>query len=297
MDILVSLNKPKDITSQDAVTNVKKILKVKKAGHTGTLDPMATGLMMVCLNKATRLASYFSDLDKEYKAVMKLGETTDTQDAYGKIIERSDCLDIDKRTIKDSLKSFEGRILQQPPMFSALKHKGKPLYKYAREGVEVERKQREVVIRHIEISSIDPPYAAFKVLCSKGTYIRTLCHDIGKKLGVGAHLHELQRTAIGPFRTEESLTLEDLLAISQGEQIGKGIYSMDEALSWLPEFMIEDSLLRAVVNGNPVRLNNREPSEEIRCAVGIRIKASDGALLAIGSYLSVKNVIKMDVVF
>ena len=139
MDILISINKPKGITSQDAVTRTKKLLKVKKAGHTGTLDPMATGLLIVCINRATRLASYFSDLDKEYRAVMKLGETTDSQDACGRIIEQTAEVNVDSTLIADTLKSFEGKILQQPPMFSALKHKGKSLYTYARKGFEIDR--------------------------------------------------------------------------------------------------------------------------------------------------------------
>ncbi|HDH12399.1 MAG TPA: tRNA pseudouridine(55) synthase TruB [Nitrospirae bacterium] len=298
MDIIISINKPRDITSQDAVTKVKKILKVKKAGHTGTLDPLATGLLLICINRATRLASYFSDLDKEYKAIIKLGETTDTQDAYGKIIEKNDRIEVDKTMIEKTMKSFEGKILQQPPMFSALKHKGKPLYKFAREGIEIERKSREINIRHIELTDIDLPYATFKTLCSKGTYIRTLCDDIGKSLGVGAHLFELQRTAIGPFKIETGLTFEELQLISQGERISKGIYTMDEALSWLPEFKIKETQIRAVIHGNPVRINyGLKLADDLMTAKGIRIKSPGGELLAIGSYSAEKNMIKMDVVF
>jgi tRNA pseudouridine55 synthase len=297
MDIIISLNKPKDITSQDAVTKVKKILKVKKAGHTGTLDPMATGLMLVCVGKSTRLASYFTGLDKEYKAVMKLGETTDTQDACGKVIEKVENVDVDEELIKDVLQSFTGPILQTPPMFSALKHKGTPLYKLARKGVEIERKSREVTIYKIELTDINLPHVTFVVRCSKGTYIRTLCDDVGRKLGTGAHLSALERTAVGEYNINDALTLDELRAVSEGEDIKKGIYTMDEALSWLPEFRVKDTSVKNIMNGNPIKLNTAMLPDEIMKAGGIRIKSPGGDLLAIGSYVDVINSIKMDVVF
>jgi tRNA pseudouridine55 synthase len=298
MDIVLNLNKPRDISSQDAVSKAKKIMKVKKAGHTGTLDPSATGVLLVCLNKATRLASYFSALDKEYRVVMKLGEVTDTQDATGKVIERSEGIEVDNALIKDALRSFEGKTIQHPPMFSALKHKGTPLYKYARKGIEIERKSREINIRHIELSDIELPYVTFSAVCSKGTYMRTLCNDIGKKLCVGAHLFALERTATGQFDIIDSLTLEELTDISKGQSIAKGVYTMDEALSWLPEFKINKLLTKPVTHGNPIKLNSfPEPSSELKAATGIRIKSTDGDLLAIGSYSADRNIIKMDVVF
>ncbi len=297
MDIIINLNKPKDITSQDAVTKVKRILKVKKAGHTGTLDPMATGLMLICLNKATRIASYFSGMDKEYNAVMKLGETTDTQDAYGQIIETCDKVDVDNALIEEALKSFTGPILQLPPMFSALKHKGKPLYKLARQGIEVERKAREVNIYNIDLLDISLPYVTFKTRCSKGTYIRTLCNDIGQKLGTGAHLSALERTSAGKYIIEDSLTLEDLQAISDGNEITRGIYSMDEALSWMPEFTIKEALIKSVMHGNAIKLNNTKLADTLREAPSIRVKSPDGDLLAIGRHEEVTNILKMDMVF
>ncbi len=298
MDIVIGINKPKGITSQDAVTKVKRILKVKKAGHTGTLDPMATGLLIVCVNRATRLASYFTGLDKEYLAVMKLGETTDTLDAEGTIISVSDPSGIDKASISTVLKAFEGTIQQLPPMYSALKHKGKPLYKLAREGVEIERKPREVTIKYIELLDMDFPYVTFRTRCSKGTYIRTLCDDIGRELGVGAHLYKLERTEIGQYKIDNSLSFNELKSISQGDAIHQGIYTMDEALSWLPEFMISETMLKKVMHGNPVELNRRTVlSDDLKSASGIRIKSADGDLLAIGSFSAIKNMIKMDIVF
>jgi tRNA pseudouridine55 synthase len=298
MDLIIALNKPKDITSQDAVTKVKKILKVKKAGHTGTLDPIATGLLLVCTDRATRLASYFSSLNKEYKAVMKLGEATDTQDAYGKIVSRSDRVEIDKGTLEDAIRSFQGKILQQPPMFSALKHEGRPLYKLARKGIEVDRKPREVCVHDIELLNIDPPFVTFRTVCSKGTYIRTLCNDIGKRLGVGAHLSALQRTGIGQFRIGSSLTFEELSVLEMNAPTGKGVYTMDRALSWMPELTITGPVMKAVTHGNPISGSEIvRLSDEYRKAEGIRIKTADGGLLAVGSFSAEKNLIKMDVVF
>lgn len=297
MDIIISLNKPKDITSQAAVTKVKRILKVKKAGHTGTLDPMATGLLMICVNKATRLASYFTDLDKDYRAVMKLGESTDTQDAQGKLTASSDRVDFSESAIMDVLKAFEGRILQQPPMFSALKHKGKALYKYARKGIEIERKPREITIYSIELLKINIPHVEFRVRCSKGTYIRTLCYDIGQKLGTEAHLCELKRTAIGSFNLNESLSPDELRSAAEMAELNKGIYTLNEALYWMPEFRIREEQIKAVIHGNSVTLKDSELSEEYEKGTGIRITSPDGDLLAIGNYLPPLNKIKMEMVF
>ena len=296
MDIIISLNKPKGITSQDAVTKVKRILKIKKAGHTGTLDPMATGLLLVCVNKATRLASYFTDLDKDYRAVMKLGESTDTQDAQGTVTACSDKVDFDEGMIREAFKAFEGRILQQPPMFSALKHKGKALYKYARKGIEIERKQREINIYSIELLKINIPYVEFRVRCSKGTYIRTLCYDIGQKLGTEAHMCELERNAIGTFSLNESLSPDELRSAFERAHLNKGIYTLNEALYWMPEFRIREEQTMPVLHGNPVTLKESEISEEYEKGAGIRITSPDGVLLAIGSYLRPLNKIKMKMV-
>lgn len=298
MDLIIALNKPKDYTSQEAVTKVKRILKVKKAGHTGTLDPIATGLLLVCVNRATRLASYFSSLDKEYIAVLKFGEITDTQDAYGKILSKTERFEIDSRILEDTIRSFRGDILQIPPMFSALKHEGKPLYKLARKGIEIERKPREVSIHDIELLNINHPFVTFRAVCSKGTYIRTLCDDIGKRMGIGAHLYELRRTAIGRLRIEDSLSFEDLKNIPSPETGIKGIYTMDGALSWMPEVRIAEEIAKTVAHGNPIKVNNTvglpDGSWE---SDGIRIKSPSGDLLAIGRFSSEDNMIKMDVVF
>ena len=298
MDLIINLNKPKGITSHQATTEVKKIFKAKKAGHAGTLDPSATGVLLVCLNKATRLASYFSSLDKEYRAVMKLGETTDTQDADGTVIWKKDKIEIDASLIKNTLHLFGGEILQKPPIFSALKYKGKPLYKYAKRGIEITIEPRKVFIHSIELLNIDIPFVGFRVICSKGTYVRTLCNDIGEKLGVGAHLFELERTAIGQFSVSDSLSMEKLKSIDTEHLPQTGIYSMDSALSWMPEMKINESLVRVVKNGNPLEISKCHGfSDDLKTAAGIKIKSPDGEFLALGSFSADKNVVKMDIVF
>ncbi len=298
MDLIVSVNKPKDISSHYAVRKVKKILQAKKAGHTGTLDPMATGLLIICTNRATRLADYFSSLDKEYRGIMKLGEATDTQDAYGRVIAKEDAINIESDRIKSVVNSFKGRILQKPPMFSALKHRGKPLYKLARKGIEIERKPRGVNIYQIELLDINIPNVEFRAVCSRGTYVRTLCDDIGKKLGVGAHLLELERVAVGKFCLSDSVTIEELKSINMEQPAGKGIYTKDNALSWMPELKIEMSLMRSVKNGTPIEVSRLSGiSDEMKSARGIRIKSPDDELLAVASYQADKDIIKMDVVF
>ena len=298
MDIIISLNKPEGITSHDAVSKAKKILKAKKVGHTGTLDPLATGLLLICLNRATRIASYFSSLDKEYLCTMKLGEETDTLDSEGMVINTSDISTVSEDAVNSTITSFQGTILQEPPMYSAIKHKGKPLYKLARAGVEVERKQREVTLYSIEMIDCSLPFVQFRTRCSKGTYIRTLCDDIGKKLGVGAHMTALERTGIGNFRIEDSISIEELQSIDPVHASGRAIHTMDEALTWLPEVTIEDSRVFGVRNGSPVPLDACTGfSEKHRESDSIRIKSSKGELLAIGSYSEAAGSIKMRIVF
>jgi tRNA pseudouridine55 synthase len=298
MDIIISINKPSGITSHDAVSKVKRILKAKKAGHTGTLDPLATGLLLICLNRATRLASYFSSLDKEYLCTMKLGEETDTLDSEGTVMNTSDISNLSEDLVHNTIKSFKGKILQKPPMYSAIKHGGRPLYKLAREGVEVERKHREVTIYSVELIDCSLPFVKFRTGCSKGTYIRTLCDDIGKKLGVGAHMTGLQRTGIGNFRIEDSITIEELQSVDPAHPGDRGIHTMDGALSWMPELILEDSLLFGVRNGSPVPIDAcTDLSEKERTSDSIRIKSFRGELIAIGRYSEVKKAIKMKMVF
>jgi tRNA pseudouridine55 synthase len=207
---VLNLNKPPRLTSRQAVDCVKRILNVKKAGHGGTLDPDATGVLLICLGDGTKLFEALQVGTKEYEGTLILGITTDTLDANGQIIKTADVSQITPDQIRSVCQQFVGEIEQVPPMFSAVKYKGKPLYKLARRGLEVKRRSRQVFIESIELLSLNIPEVRFRVVCSKGTYIRALAADIGAALGCGAHLSELIRTRSGVFKIEEAHTFDSL---------------------------------------------------------------------------------------
>ena len=207
---VLNLNKPPKLTSRKAVDRVKRILNVKKAGHGGTLDPDATGVLLICLGDGTKLFEVLQAGTKEYEGTLILGVTTDTLDANGQITKTADTNQITPDQIRSVCQQFVGDIEQMPPMFSAVKHKGKPLYKLARRGIEVERRSRRVFIESIELLSCNIPEVRFRVVCSKGTYIRVLAADIGATLGCGAHLSELIRTRSGVFKIGEAHTFDSL---------------------------------------------------------------------------------------
>jgi tRNA pseudouridine55 synthase len=274
MNVIINLNKPSGMTSQQAVTMVKRILGVKKAGHTGTLDPMAGGVLLVCLNEATKISGLLINMDKQYRARVKIGERTDTQDAQGRIIETSDISSIKHSDIINTVMKFKGRINQIPPMFSAIKIGGEILYKLARKGIEIERPERTIEIYEISINEIDLPFFDMMVLCSKGTYIRTLCEDIGNRLGTGAHLVSLERTDIGPFNLKGSLSFADLKSDKAF------FYSIDEALIFLKEIILEDKDYRKAKNGMKITYYKRREflDNEI-----VKLKGPAGNLFGIGS--------------
>ena len=270
MNIIINLNKPKGITSQQAVTKVKKLLGVRKAGHTGTLDPMATGVLLICLNEATKVSRFLLDQDKTYQARLKLGERTDTLDADGRLLETRAVPAFSPEHIAHVTRQFIGKIMQKPPMYSAIKRNGQPLYSLARKGIEVERAERPVEIYDIRLIGVDLPYVEITVSCSKGTYIRTLCDDIGLMLGTGAHITALERTGIGDFSIKTSISLEML-----GQGIPEGspwVISLDHALSDLHEISLDEtdcskakngmSLSRGIVSGIPDRsfIRLKDPS-------------------------------------
>ena len=207
---VLNLNKPPKLTSRQAVDRVKRILNVKKAGHGGTLDPDATGVLLICLGDGTKLFEALQTGTKEYEGTLILGITTDTLDANGEIIKTADTSQITPDQVRAVCQQYVGEIEQMPPMFSAVKHKGKPLYKLARRGIEVERRSRQIFIESIELLSFSIPEVRFRVVCSKGTYVRVLAADIGTALGCGAHLSELTRTRSGVFKVEEAHTFDSL---------------------------------------------------------------------------------------
>lgn len=289
MNIVVNLYKVSGITSHDAVTAVKKLFKVRKAGHTGTLDPIATGVMLICLNEATKITGLLSELDKEYIMTAKLGESTDTFDSEGKVTKRLDIGDlsskIERRDIESVIQNFIGEIEQMPPMYSAIKFSGQPLYKLARRGIEVERKPRIVTIKEIEIKEYAPPFLKLRVACSKGTYIRSLCNDIGNALGVGAYITGLIRTRIGDFSIRDSANIEEL-----PHKIS-ALYPIDEALRHMPEIILAGNDIKRAKNGNPI-IPPYPPIVKDGKNGFIRLKDSEGRLFGIGKIS--KDVIKIE---
>lgn len=217
---ILVIDKPKSMTSHDVVDIVRRLFNTRRVGHAGTLDPIATGVLVVLVGEATGRSRHLSGQDKEYAAVMRLGVTTDTADAFGKVIDSSDTQGIGAEEIREAIMSFKGEIEQVPPMFSAVKFKGKSLYKWARKGVTVHREPRRVIIKELSVKSADPPDVAFDVVCSKGTYIRQLCADIGLKLGCGAHMSKLKRIRSGDFHISQAIGLHRLGSMEAGELRG-----------------------------------------------------------------------------
>lgn len=209
--ITLLFDKPKEYTSARIVNIVKKFLNVKKAGHSGTLDPKATGLMIVCTGKKTKQLHSLLGCDKEYEGIMVLGEKTKSYDTETEVYEKNEISHITFESIQQAVKELTGEIQQVPPMFSAVKHKGKPLYKLARKGHELERKPKQVNVKIFEVIPVTGNELSFRVLCSKGTYIRSLVNDLGEKLGVGAYLKELRRTAIGVFSIKDAVVPDDFI--------------------------------------------------------------------------------------
>jgi len=220
LDGILLLDKPVGLSSNHALQRVKRILNAQKAGHTGTLDPFATGLLICCLGRATKLCGAMLNADKTYKATLAFGSETDTGDFTGSVTARApdDFAGVDEAALRQVLTTFTGEIEQIPPMHSALKRDGKPLYEYARAGIELEREPRRVTIHTIELLNVSPLHAEIEVACSKGTYIRTLAQDIGRALGCYAHLSALSRTHAGPFALADAVTLEQLQALSDPKE-------------------------------------------------------------------------------
>lgn len=249
MDGVIIIDKPAGKTSHYVVSQVKKILGVKKAGHTGTLDPMATGVLPVCLNEATKLAGFLTDENKEYLATMLLGVKTDTLDIEGQIIAQTDNIAVTEDKIRKIMMQMEGTIKQTPPAYSAVKYCGKPLYKWTRKGVSFKIEPREVTIHSIIIEDISLPCVTFRVACSKGTYIRTLCSDIGELLGCGACLCNLRRLRSGVFFEEMAVSLNNYESENKKNELAKRILPMAELLPLLTTIELEDYSAAKLRNG------------------------------------------------
>ena len=247
---IVNIYKEKGYTSHDVVAVLRKVVGQKKIGHTGTLDPDATGVLPVCLGRATKVCELLTDHDKTYEALLLLGKTTDTQDISGEVLEERDPGDLTEEEVRSCIESFIGEYDQIPPMYSALKVNGKKLYELAREGKTVERKSRKVQIHGIRILEMNLPHVRMEVDCSKGTYIRTLCHDIGEKLQVGGCMEELERTKVGRFLKEDAVILDEVRQkMEQGE--GAELFTpLDQIFAELPAVTVTDAKAWMSYNGN-----------------------------------------------
>lgn len=253
---VLNIYKEKGYTSHDVVARLRRIVGQKKIGHTGTLDPEAEGVLPVCLGKATKLCDLLTDKDKTYEAVLLLGISTDTQDTTGKILEGKNTADLREEAVREVVLSFEGEYDQIPPMFSALKVGGKKLYELARDGKEVERKPRHVQIYRIRILQIDLPRVRMEVTCSKGTYIRTLCHDIGEKLGCGGCMESLLRTRVERFGVAESLRISEVEQLMDEGTLQEHMIKVDEMFPDYQKVYLTPEASAAVRNGNSFRLGD-----------------------------------------
>lgn len=286
---ILNVNKEKGISSARVVSLVRRALNMKKVGHTGTLDLEASGVLPIVIGKATRVSDYMMTKDKVYETELILGAKTDTLDAAGEIIEKSDKV-VTKEEFLQAMKTFKGEIDQIPPMYSALKVNGKKLYDLAREGVEIERKKRKVNIYDIELLDFAFPKATIRVTCSKGTYIRTLVDDIGEKLGTLAYVNELARVRVGELDIKESIKSQDLLEISKEDLINK-LYPIDTALKDFDKIILDRKYLDNLVNGQIVEVDKNYGKI-------IRVYAGDD-FIGLGNNYSRdgKNFLKMEKVF
>ena len=260
---IINVYKEKGYTSHDVVAKLRGILKQKKIGHTGTLDPDAEGVLPVCLGKGTKLCSLLTDKRKTYEAVLHLGIETDTQDISGKVLKECP-VRVSPSEVESCIAGFLGRQQQTPPMYSALKVQGKKLYELAREGIEIERQPRPVTFYEIKILSMELPFVRFSVTCSKGTYIRTLCHDIGAKLGCMGCMESLVRTQVERFSITDSLKLSQIEALVQEGKIDEKIVSVEEMFSNYPAFFAQPHFDKMLQNGNPIPYKDQSLGERVR---------------------------------
>ena len=283
IDGLLLVDKPERITSLGVVKEVKRQLGVKKAGHIGTLDPFATGVLPIAINEGTKLVPFLSEEPKDYEAVMKLGEETTTDDLTGKIVSEKPWEGVTPEKIHDVFQTFLGKIQQLPPMFSAIKVQGKPLYRLARKGIEIERKYKEVQIFSIQIDEMDLPQISFRVSCSKGTYIRTIGRDIGRKIGCGAHLLRLRRVRSGPFAIERAIPWDRLNELSKAENLRSWLIPLKEALPHLPELIGDERLAKKIRFGREmvVRDLSSQVLQGIKKGQWLKMSTPEEGLIAI----------------
>jgi tRNA pseudouridine55 synthase len=293
---VLPVNKPSGVTSHDVIQRLRRILNIRRIGHTGTLDPSASGVLLACVGKATKVVQFLTEYDKEYEAVIKLGITTETYDGEGKITETKEGFKTSPHQIRKVIDSFKGKIWQTPPLHSAIKYRGKKLYQYARAKEKVEIKKREVNIRDIEVLDINLPLVKLKINCSKGTYVRSLAFDVGQKLGCGAYLFSLRRTRVGPFKLQEALDLEKISQVEDENKIQDILFPIEKALGHLPSVVVKEGFAERVRHGVPLA-----PSSILSIETNfdqdqtISIKDGQKNIIAIGRALSsAKNFLDLD---
>lgn len=294
-DGIINVYKEKGFTSHDVVAKMRGILKQKKIGHTGTLDPMAEGVLPVCLGKATKLCDMLTDKTKTYEAVLLLGKETDTQDVTGTVLAEYP-VHREEEEIREAVLSFLGHYDQIPPMYSALKVDGKKLYELARAGKEVERKARPVEILEIRVDKIELPRVTMTVTCSKGTYIRTLCYDIGRKLGCGGCMESLTRTQVSGFCLEESLTLSQIEALRDEGTLGERILAVDKVFENYPAIVMKPEFDKLVHNGNPF-LRNQGMESSVTVDGPVRVYDSENHFIGVYEPDRERNLLKPQMVF
>ncbi len=284
MNGVLPVDKPEELTSHDVIQHVRKFFNLKSVGHAGTLDPIATGLLLVLIGEGTKLSRFLMDLPKTYEAKIILGIETDTDDITGKILNKR-TVNVSESVVKDVLNAFIGEQMQIPPAFSAIKHKGKPMYKYARSGVVPELPPRKIIIKDIEIKELNLPEIKIKITCSKGTYIRALARDIGVKLQCGAALGSLRRLKIGPFSVENAITFTEIKQLSYHELTSR-VISLNDSLTECVPVIVEETCINMVKNAQIAYMENLLRER--------KIKTTDEIFKFIDKYGHLIALVKMD---
>lgn len=280
---IINIHKEAGFTSHDVVAKMRGICRQKKIGHTGTLDPQATGVLPVCLGSATKLCDMLTDKDKEYVAELLLGQVTDTQDTTGVVLEEHPVI-VSEEAVREAVSSFVGDYNQVPPMYSALKVNGKKLYELARAGKEVERVARPVFISEIEILEINLPVVKMRVACSKGTYIRTLCADIGEKLGCGGTMQSLVRIRVADFNLKDAVTLAELEQLRDTEKLETVLLPVDKVFADCPLLHVQEKWRKLIDNGNSFYANQTVENRTYPAGEWVRVYREDGSFVGVYAY-------------
>ncbi|SDY84660.1 tRNA pseudouridine55 synthase [Proteiniborus ethanoligenes] len=300
MNGIINVLKPPGMTSHDVVNFIRKTINIKRVGHTGTLDPNAAGVLPICIGKATRVVQYFDDFNKVYRAELTLGYETDTQDKYGEVINKLETYNVTYQDIERVFNKFKGKIKQIPPMYSAIKYNGKKLYELAREGKTIERQPREIIIHDLKIlKNYDNKRIMFDANCSKGTYIRTLCNDLGREIGALGCMTFLLRKEVGDFKIEDSYTLEEIKEYANAQRLADIVLPIDSALKHYSHIEVDKGYFQILKNGGKIKLdnnhiksfsNNNKKSTRVYCNekfIGIGLIEKD----------NIYTILKMDKVF